>query len=131
MITATLFRAGGEYTGFRASGHSGYADEGSDIVCAAVSVLGVTCVNAMEKLLGVIPVIRENESGLLAFDLPEIPEGERRRGAQLLMGAMEQGLNDVRDAYPEYLKVQTKGRGPGSPAAATGAEGGRNRHPGS
>ncbi len=44
MITAALFRSGSRYTGFRASGHSGYAGEGQDIVCAAVSILGCTCV---------------------------------------------------------------------------------------
>ena len=110
MISAVLFRKGGEFTGFRASGHSGYAEEGSDIVCAAVSVLGTTCVNAMEKLLGVLAAVNENESGLLDFDLPEIPEAEKRSGAQLLMGALEQGLLDVQEAYPRYLKIQTKER---------------------
>ena len=33
-----------------------------------------------------------------------------RSGAQLLMGALEQGLLDVQEAYPRYLKIQTKER---------------------
>ncbi len=110
MISAVLYGRDGELTGFRASGHSGYAEEGSDIVCAAVSVLGATCVNAMEKLLGVEARIRANEAGLLDFDLPEIPEADRAAGAQLLMGALEQGLRDVQECYPQYLKLQMKRR---------------------
>ena len=110
MIFATLYRKDGRYTGFEARGHSGYAEAGSDIVCAAVSVLGTTCVNALEGLLGIVATIRTNEGGLLDFDLPEIPEEDRRQGAQLLMGALEQGLRDVQECYPGYLKVQNKQR---------------------
>ena len=107
MISAVLFQRDGELTGFRTSGHSGYAEEGSDIVCAAVSVLATTCVNAMETLLGIRAEVTENESGLLAFDLPPLGE-EKRRGAQLLMGALAQGLRDVSEAYPQYVRLQMK-----------------------
>ena len=37
MTTVRLIKNGGNIVGFDVSGHSGYADEGSDIVCAAVS----------------------------------------------------------------------------------------------
>ncbi len=109
MITAILYRRDGAWTGFRATGHSGYAEEGSDIVCAAVSALGCTCVNSLESLLGVKAVMLGNEAGLLDFDLPDLPE-EKRPGAQLLMGALKQGLSDIQDSYPEYVKLEIKGR---------------------
>ena len=37
----------GRFTGFHVKGHAGYAEEGSDIVCSAISVLTTTCVNAL------------------------------------------------------------------------------------
>ncbi len=37
MITVTFYKNGAGYLGFESSGHSGYAEEGKDIVCAAVS----------------------------------------------------------------------------------------------
>ena len=52
MISAVLFREDGRFTGFRAGGHSGYAEAGSDIVCAAVSILTCTCVNALKAYAG-------------------------------------------------------------------------------
>ena len=53
MTRCILFRdAEGRYTGFEVKGHSGYAEAGSDIVCAAVSILTTTCVNAMESVAG-------------------------------------------------------------------------------
>ena len=109
MISAILYCRDGEWTGFRAEGHSGYAEEGSDIVCAAVSVLACTCVNSLEKLLGVTVVMHGNEDGLLDFDIPEVPE-EKRGGVQLLMGALDQGLGDIQENYPEYLKIKIEGR---------------------
>ncbi len=109
MISAVLYREGGRYTGFRAEGHSGYAEAGSDIVCAAVSILGCTCVNSLESLLGVRVLLKGNDEGLLDFDLPEVPE-DRAEGVQLLMGALRQGLSDLQGGYPAYIRLQIKGR---------------------
>ncbi len=109
MITAVLLRKGDRFTGFRASGHSGYAEEGKDIVCAAVSVLGCTCVNSLERLLGVRVLMKAAEDGLLEFDLPEV-SGEKQSGVQLLMGALGQGLSDLQEACPKYVKFNIKER---------------------
>ena len=54
MIRVTLFKSpGGNITGFSCKGHAGYAEEGSDIVCAAVSALSITCANALQSVAGV------------------------------------------------------------------------------
>jgi uncharacterized protein YsxB (DUF464 family) len=37
VVKVTFFKHKGDYKGFEFSGHSGYALEGADIVCAAVS----------------------------------------------------------------------------------------------
>ena len=52
MITITVKREDGMYRSFRSEGHSGYADEGSDIICAAVSALSVNALNSIESLTG-------------------------------------------------------------------------------
>ncbi len=109
MISAVLYREKGRYTGFRASGHSGYAEAGSDIICAGVSVLGCTCVNALESLLGIRVILKENREGLLDFSLPAL-EGEASAGAELLMGALGQGLSDLQDTYPGYVKFEIRER---------------------
>ncbi|MDE7105331.1 MAG: ribosomal-processing cysteine protease Prp, partial [Ruminococcus sp.] len=35
MIQAKFYKKNGKFSGFRVSGHAGYADAGEDIVCAA------------------------------------------------------------------------------------------------
>ena len=104
MISATLYLGEDGYTACRITGHSGQAEAGRDIVCAAVSILGCTCVNALESVCGIIPLVTENEEGLLAFQLPEITPEENAK-AQILMGALKQGLTDLADAYPRNVTL--------------------------
>ena len=37
MVRAVFYRNNGKFVGFKISGHTGYAERGKDIVCAAVS----------------------------------------------------------------------------------------------
>ena len=106
MITAVLFREGENLTGCRLEGHSGRSYAGHDIVCAAVSILGCTCVNALESVCGVIPSITEynEQKGALAFELPEMTEAENDK-AQILMKALKQGLDDLTAEYPQNVTL--------------------------
>ena len=104
MISAILYQGKDGLTACRITGHSGQAEAGRDIVCAAVSILGCTCVNALESVCGLIPLVTENEEGVLAFQLPEITPEENAK-AQILMGALKQGLTDLAESYPRNVKL--------------------------
>ena len=104
MISAILYHGKDGYSVCRISGHSGQAEAGRDIVCAAVSILGCTCVNALESVCGIIPLVTENEAGVLSFQLPEINPEENAK-AQILMGALKQGLTDLADSYPRNVTL--------------------------
>ena len=106
MINAVLYREGKNLTGCRLEGHSGWAESGHDIVCAAASILGCTSVNALESVCGVIPEITEynEQKGVLAFELPEMTEEENGK-AQILMGALRQGLEDLTAEYPQNVTL--------------------------
>lgn len=104
MISAILYQGTEGLTACRITGHSGQAEAGRDIVCAAVSILGCTCVNALESVCGLIPLVTENEEGVLAFQLPEITPEENAK-AQILMGALKQGLTDLAESYPRNVKL--------------------------
>ena len=104
MISAILYQGKDGYTACRITGHSGHAEAGRDIVCAAVSILGCTCVNSLESVCGLIPEVTQNEEGVLEFRLPEM-QPEDNAKAQILMGALKQGLTDLADAYPRNVKL--------------------------
>lgn len=107
MIRASLYRQRDGFVGCRIEGHSDYAEKGRDIVCAAVSALGGTCVNALEQICGRAPEIIANTDGLLEFRLPELPL-KAAHDAQVLMTALERGLKDVHNAYPQDIRVERK-----------------------
>ena len=50
MISIEIFRdSEGNILGLKSRGHAGYAKRGSDVVCAAVSMLVINSLNAIEK----------------------------------------------------------------------------------
>lgn len=53
MINVRFFRANGNLTGFEISGHSGSAEYGSDIVCAAISSCAYMTANTITDIIGI------------------------------------------------------------------------------
>ena len=104
MIKAVLYREGEDLTGCRLEGHSGWADHGHDIVCAAASILGCTCVNSLESVCGIIPNVTQNDDGILEFDLPVLSEEDNGK-AQILMKALEQGLKDLAEERQKHVTL--------------------------
>ena len=103
MIRITLFRQQNRWAGFCAEGHAGYAEEGEDIVCAAVSVLTTNTVNAIETLTEE-DFTGEQRDGYLNFRLTDLP-GD---AAELLLQAMVLGLDSIQESYGDcYIHFYT------------------------
>ena len=98
----------GRFTGFHVKGHAGYAEEGSDIVCSAISALTTTCVNALESVAGVQAEVRGGEDGFLEARFPQGLTDMQMHDAQVLMGALHQGLSDLADGYPQYIRLSVR-----------------------
>ena len=111
MIRTVVYRdAQSRLTGFSARGHSGYAEEGSDIVCSAVSVLTINCVNSLEALCGITPEIEGGEDGYLKATVPMPADDETSRGVQLLLRSLLLGLEQVAEQWPKYVKLSIQER---------------------
>ncbi len=102
MTRITLYRtADQQLCGFECRGHAGYAEAGSDIVCAAVSVLATTCANALESVAGVSPGV-EAKDGYMRVQLSE---GEITHDASVILRTFEQGIHDIAISYPQYIHI--------------------------
>lgn len=103
MITVTLLEnSRGIYKGFVCKGHAGYAERGSDIVCAAVSVLVMNTINAIETYTeDVIHVENDEKEGLIMVHF----SSDLSSDAALLMDAMVLGLSGVGDQYKDYIRI--------------------------
>ena len=101
---------GGRIVSFEVKGHSGYAEAGSDIVCAAVSILTTTCVNAMESVAGVVPQLSGGKDGELGAMLPSGLPADKLHDCQVLLRALGQGLTDLSEGYPRYVRLSIQER---------------------
>jgi len=82
-------------------GHAGYAESGSDIYCAAVSVLAINTANSLEALLN-CKLISEMEEGFLEIHLMDQPD----ESTELLFQSMVLGLKGIQnDNENKILKV--------------------------
>ena len=104
MIRIALFRAGEKILGFECKGHAGYAEAGNDIVCAAVSILTTTCANALESVAGVMAEAEVRDGYMKVL----LPEQEATEKTQIIFRTIHQGLQDLSDAYPKYLRLNEK-----------------------
>ena len=106
--TAVAFyrEPGGTLVGYRAEGHTCYAEAGSDIVCAAVSALTQATLNGLQSVLKapVISTIDDRSASLEAILAPEATE-EQRRQAQLLLRTLLEGLQAIERSYPRNVRI--------------------------
>ena len=107
MTTVKFYGNGGEIEGFEVTGHTGYAEEGSDIVCSAVSALTQTAVIGLTEVLK-LPSTVEIKQARLYFMLERGLDEKSRREAQILFQTLRLGLGSIADTYGTYLKLVEK-----------------------
>jgi hypothetical protein len=107
MTTITFHSAQGRLDGFVVEGHSGYAEEGSDIVCAAISaVVGLTeC--TVNDVLGLEASVKVRQrDARIALRLPGGLGEQNERTCQDLLAGLLVYLQNLSEEYPENLVVR-------------------------
>ena len=105
--TVTFFRrSDGKLIGYRAGGHSGYAEAGMDIVCAGVSALTQSTLNGLQNILKA-PVKSDIDDRTASLEAELTPEasGEQLERAQLLLETLLQGVQAIERAYPRNVRI--------------------------
>ncbi len=88
---------------FRIRGHALTAPKGEDIVCAAVSALGINTVNSLDKLLNLALEV-EMEDGHLYCRILEVPQSSKAQ-AFILLQSLILGLKAIATEYPKSIRV--------------------------
>ena len=104
MTRCEFFTEDDRITGFSVSGHSGYAESGSDIVCAAVSAV-VTMAEATinDVCVAKAKVRVKDEDARVTLTLPTSCDEED--AVQAVLAGMMLTLSALRDDYPDYIEV--------------------------
>lgn len=109
MITIKIYRDKHKnIVKYQVSGHSAYAEIGSDIICAAVSSVTQMVALGLEEVLA-LPIelkMEENEkSSYLECRLPYNVENNIREKANILLETMVLTLKNLEIQYGEYITV--------------------------
>lgn len=91
----------GRITGFRIAGHSDYAEDGNDIVCAAVSSVVFMTINTVTDVIGVQPLAMRVEDGETFFRL-EIRDEALCRD---ILAGLKLHLLGLEEQYPQNISV--------------------------
>ena len=106
MTTIKFLTEGKRITGFDVSGHSGYAEEGADIVCAAITGAVRLVEATINDVLGLAATVKVREkSGSVSLRLPGGLSERDEHAVQGLLSGMMLYLTEVRDEYPDNVEV--------------------------
>ena len=105
MTKCEFFTQDDRINGFSVSGHSGYAEAGSDIVCAAISAVVMMAEATINDVCGAKAKVRvkERENARITLTLPASCDEEE--SVQAVLAGMLLTLVNLRDDYPDYIEV--------------------------
>ena len=107
MTDIKLTRKNNSIVEVEASGHTGYGEQGEDIVCAGISTL------LQSSLLGLLQVAKVNvkyhidvETGKLKFTLPQNLTEQERHDADVILNTLLCGLQDFYTEYSDFINLE-------------------------
>ena len=104
MTRCEFFTDNDRITGFSVSGHSGYAEAGSDIVCAAVSAVVTMAEATINDVCGAKAKVRVKEADArITLTLPTSCDEEE--SVQAVLAGMMLTLVSLAEQHPDYIEV--------------------------
>ena len=105
MTRIEFFNPADRIEGFCCAGHSGYGEEGTDIVCAIVSAAVNLAITTIVDVMGVTAKVKVKEDeARVTLKLPASCE-EHEDAVQDLLAGLMLTLCGARDDYPDYIEV--------------------------
>ena len=106
MTTVTFLTEESRIIGFEVSGHSGYADAGEDIVCAAITSAVRLVEATVNDVMGLCASVKvDQETAAISLRLPGGLAPTAESTCQNLMTGLMVYLAQLHDEYPEHIEV--------------------------
>ena len=106
MTTVTFHTQGSRVTGFEVQGHSGFAQEGEDIVCAAVTSAVRLAECTVNDVLGLeAPVKVRQKDTFLSLKLPAALGQTNESTCQALLTGLMVYFVQLAEEYPDNISV--------------------------
>lgn len=102
MTSVRFYRQDGRTTAFEAVGHAGYAEEGEDIVCAAVTSAVQLTHCFLTDILGIeVKTVVDEDSARIFVELPKEVDVQAENAVDALMVH----LTALKEDYPDFIDV--------------------------
>ena len=101
MTTIKFYKKNNTYVGFECSGHTGYAESGSDILCSAVSALTQSTALGITKVLKLkadVEILEEDAYFKVMLDI----ENEQ---ANNFIKTLKLSLEDIKVGNEKYIQI--------------------------
>ena len=109
MTKIVFYKQGEDFVRIESKGHTGFADNGEDIVCAALSALLQGAALGVLKVVGVKAEYRvDEEKGSLLLALPSHLAEEEKHDCNVLLKTLYASVSDLKEGYSEYIEVEVK-----------------------
>ncbi len=109
MTKVVLTKSNGRITEVNVEGHTGYAEHGQDIVCAALSATVQYAALGLKDIVGLDINLKQNdEKGTISFKLPQCMTEKQSVEANAILLTMRAGIADLVSGYPEFIKLEEK-----------------------
>ena len=106
MITASFHLEGSRIVSFQVEGHSGLAEAGEDILCAAVTSAVRLTECAVNDVLGLeAPVKVRDKDASISLKLPKALDPDSESVCQTLLAALMVHCVRLAEEYPENITV--------------------------
>ena len=110
MTKVKIFKSNNKILKYIIDGHAGYDEYGSDIVCASISMLGITTYNSLEVVCGIpeddMVVVADDKSGYLMVSIPKELRDDLMAKAQVVLQTLEIGIIETVRNYPDYITLE-------------------------
>jgi Predicted ribosomal protein len=88
-------------------GHTGYAEEGEDIVCAALSSIVQTAALGLLQVAGISAELEINEEkGYFKMVLPKKLSETERHDADVLLDTLLLGVADLNQGFSDFIELE-------------------------
>ena len=104
MTKICVYKKGSHIVKYVVEGHTGFAEAGADIVCAAVSAVATHTLNGLTEIVE-IAVGFEVKDAYLECIVPDSISEEERKQADILLDSMYLTFKNLEEQYKEYITI--------------------------
>ena len=109
MTEVMFYKDGNNIVKVTCSGHTGYADYGSDIVCSALSSIVQSTALGLTQVVGVhLTIERNDKKGKYCMELPNNIGVEAMAKCQILLSTLLLSVKDLAEGYSEFIKLEER-----------------------